>query len=87
MDRAVLEGDPHAVIEGMLIAARAIGSEKGFIYVRAEYPIAVDHLKNAITQAQRIEFTWKTTSLGRDLTLIWRLKWEQALSFAVKRQP
>ena len=45
MDRAVLEGDPHAVIEGMLIAALAIGSEKGFVYVRAEYPIAVDHLK------------------------------------------
>jgi NADH-quinone oxidoreductase subunit F/NADP-reducing hydrogenase subunit HndC len=54
MDRAVLEGDPHAVIEGMLIAARAIGSEKGFIYVRAEYPIAVDHLKNAIAQAREL---------------------------------
>lgn len=54
MDRAVLEGDPHAVIEGMLIAARAIGSEKGFVYVRAEYPIAVDHLKNAISQAREL---------------------------------
>ncbi|ODS33491.1 MAG: respiratory-chain NADH dehydrogenase [Candidatus Scalindua rubra] len=54
MDRAVLEGDPHAVIEGMLIAARAIGSEKGFIYVRAEYPIAVNHLKNAIAQARKL---------------------------------
>jgi NADH:ubiquinone oxidoreductase subunit F (NADH-binding)/(2Fe-2S) ferredoxin len=54
MDRAVLEGDPHAVIEGMLIAARAIGSEKGFIYVRAEYPIAVDHFKNAIAQAREL---------------------------------
>ena len=54
MDRAVLEGDPHAVIEGMLIAARAIGSERGFVYVRAEYPIAVDHLKNAISQAREL---------------------------------
>ncbi|MBZ0107681.1 MAG: NADH-quinone oxidoreductase subunit NuoF [Candidatus Scalindua rubra] len=54
MDRAILEGDPHAVIEGMLIAARAIGSEKGFVYVRAEYPIAVSHLRNAIAQARKL---------------------------------
>ncbi|MHC4138743.1 MAG: NADH-quinone oxidoreductase subunit NuoF, partial [Planctomycetota bacterium] len=54
MDRAILEGDPHAVIEGMLIAARAIGSEKGFVYVRAEYPIAVNHLRNAIAQARKL---------------------------------
>jgi NADH-quinone oxidoreductase subunit F/NADP-reducing hydrogenase subunit HndC len=54
MDRAVLEGDPHAVIEGMLVAAFAIGSEKGFIYVRAEYPIAVNHLERAIAQARQL---------------------------------
>ncbi len=54
MDRAVLEGDPHAIIEGMLIAAFAIGSEKGFIYVRAEYPIAINHLEKAITQARKL---------------------------------
>lgn len=54
MDRAVLEGDPHAVIEGMLIAALAIGSSKGFIYVRAEYPIAVNHLEKAIAQARQL---------------------------------
>ena len=54
MDRAILEGDPHAVIEGMLIAARAIGSEKGYVYVRAEYPIAVNHLRNAIAQAKKL---------------------------------
>ncbi len=54
MDRAVLEGDPHAVIEGMLVAARAIDSEKGFIYVRAEYPIAVNHLERAIAQARKL---------------------------------
>ncbi|MFQ5965014.1 MAG: NADH-quinone oxidoreductase subunit NuoF [Candidatus Scalinduaceae bacterium] len=54
MDRAVLEGDPHAVIEGMLIAAFAIGSEKGFIYVRAEYPIAIKHVEKAIAQARQL---------------------------------
>lgn len=54
MDRAVLEGDPHSVIEGMLIGAYAIGSQKGIIYVRAEYPIAVDHLKIAIEQAKSL---------------------------------
>ncbi len=54
MDRAVLEGDPHSVIEGMLIAAYAIGARKGFIYVRAEYPIAVEHLTIAIEQAKHL---------------------------------
>ena len=54
MDRAVLEGDPHSVIEGMLIGAYAIGAKKGFIYVRAEYPIAVEHLKIAIEQARTL---------------------------------
>ena len=51
MDRAVLEGDPHSVIEGMIIGAYAIGATEGFVYVRAEYPIAVEHLKIAIAQA------------------------------------
>lgn len=54
MDRAVLEGDPHSVIEGMLIGAYAIGARKGIIYVRAEYPIAVEHLKIAIEQAKTL---------------------------------
>jgi len=54
MDRACLEGDPHAVLEGMLIAACAIGAQVGYIYVRAEYPIAVHHLKLAIAQAREL---------------------------------
>ncbi|HHT9127863.1 MAG TPA: NADH-quinone oxidoreductase subunit NuoF [Candidatus Wujingus californicus] len=54
MDRAVLEGDPHSVIEGMLVGAYAIGSRKGIIYVRAEYPIAVEHLKIALEQARSL---------------------------------
>jgi NADH:ubiquinone oxidoreductase subunit F (NADH-binding)/(2Fe-2S) ferredoxin/Pyruvate/2-oxoacid:ferredoxin oxidoreductase delta subunit len=52
MDRALLEGDPHRVIEGMIITAYAIGASKGFIYVRAEYPIAVEHIMLALDQAR-----------------------------------
>jgi NADH-quinone oxidoreductase subunit F len=52
MDRSVLEGNPHLVLEGMIIAAYAIGSEQGYIYVRAEYPLAVKHLGVAIAQAR-----------------------------------
>ena len=51
MDRSVLEGDPHAVLEAMAIAGYAIGSNQGYIYVRAEYPLAVAHLQKAIQQA------------------------------------
>lgn len=54
MDRALLEGDPHAVIEGMLIGAYAMGCEFGYIYVREEYPIAVEHLTKAIEQARNL---------------------------------
>jgi len=56
MDRAVLEGDPHAVLEGMLIGAYAIGAEVGYIYVREEYPIAVEHLAIAIEQMKELGF-------------------------------
>ncbi len=52
MDRSLLEGDPHAVIEGMLIAGYAIGAQKGFVYVRAEYPLAVERLAAAIADAR-----------------------------------
>ena len=52
MDRSIMEGDPHSVLEGMMIAGYAIGASKGYIYVRAEYPLAVQRLKNAISQAQ-----------------------------------
>lgn len=52
MDRALLEGVPHQVLEGMLIAAYAIGASHGFVYVRAEYPIAVEHVQIALDQAR-----------------------------------
>ncbi len=55
MDRSILEGDPHAVLEAMAIAGYAIGASQGYIYVRAEYPIAVERLKIAINQAREME--------------------------------
>ncbi len=51
MDRSIMEGDPHSVIEGMAIGAYAIGADQGYIYVRAEYPRAIERLNRAITQA------------------------------------
>lgn len=54
MDRSVLEGDPHSVLEGMMIGAYAIGAAEGYIYVRAEYPLAIKRLKVAIAQAEEI---------------------------------
>jgi NADH-quinone oxidoreductase subunit F len=61
MDRSVLEADPHAVIEGMVIAARAIGSHQGYIYCRAEYPLAIKRLNIAIDQAR------SSGLLGKDI--------------------
>ena len=52
MDRSLLEGDPHAVLEGMIIGAYAIGSDEGYIYCRAEYPLAIQRLTQAIAQAE-----------------------------------
>ncbi|MBW6515105.1 MAG: NADH-quinone oxidoreductase subunit NuoF [Candidatus Cloacimonetes bacterium] len=52
MDRSILEGDPHSILEGMLIAAYAIGADEGYIYVRAEYPLAIKHLRIAIQDAE-----------------------------------
>ncbi|MGV2829928.1 NADH-quinone oxidoreductase subunit NuoF [Myxosarcina sp. GI1(2024)] len=54
MDRSVLESDPHRVIEGMAIAAYAVGASQGYIYVRGEYPLAISHLQTAIRQAKRL---------------------------------
>ena len=52
MDRSVMEGNPHSVIEGMMIAARAIGADEGFVYVRAEYPLAVTRMRAAVKDAE-----------------------------------
>ncbi|MBR5571046.1 MAG: NADH-quinone oxidoreductase subunit NuoF [Oscillospiraceae bacterium] len=53
MDRSIMEGNPHSIIEGMLIAALAAGSDEGYIYVRAEYPLAVERLRTAIAKAEQ----------------------------------
>jgi NADH:ubiquinone oxidoreductase subunit F (NADH-binding)/(2Fe-2S) ferredoxin/Pyruvate/2-oxoacid:ferredoxin oxidoreductase delta subunit len=52
MDRSILEGNPHLVLEGMIIGAWAIGAQQGYVYVRNEYPLAVDHIRTAIQQAR-----------------------------------
>ncbi|MBU2551458.1 MAG: 4Fe-4S binding protein [Proteobacteria bacterium] len=54
MDRAIMEGDPHSVLEGLLLGAYAIGAQQGFIYVRAEYPIAIKNLELAIAQIREL---------------------------------
>ena len=54
MDRSIMEGNPHSIIEGMLIAALGVGSGEGYIYVRAEYPLAVNRLKTAIAKAEEM---------------------------------
>ncbi len=56
MDRSVLESDPHRILEGMAIAGYAVGASRGYIYVRGEYPLAVERLKIAIRQARRLRF-------------------------------
>lgn len=52
MDRSVLEGDPHKILEGMAVCGYAIGADEGYIYVRAEYPLAIKRLRIAIEQAE-----------------------------------
>jgi len=70
MDRSVLEGDPHSVLEGMAIGGYVIGAEDGFIYVRAEYPLAVKRLKIAIEQAEEAGFLGKNIQgSGFDFTI------------------
>ncbi len=73
MDRSVLEGDPHSVIEGMLIAAYAIGADEGYIYVRAEYPLAVSRLKKAIKDAKEKGFLGKNI-LGSNFSFNLKIK-------------
>ncbi|MHA1223277.1 MAG: NADH-quinone oxidoreductase subunit NuoF [Candidatus Heimdallarchaeaceae archaeon] len=73
MDRSILEGDPHSIIEGMLIGAYAIGASEGFIYVRAEYPLAIEMLELAIEQARKNGFLGKNilgSKLDFDISLV-----------------
>ena len=79
MDRSVLEGNPHSVLEGMLIAAYAIGAKAGYIYVRAEYLLAVRHLRIAISQAEELGLLGENI-LGSGLSFQIRLQ-ESASAF------
>ena len=71
MDRAVIEGDPHRLLEGMAIAAYAIGATKAYIYIRAEYPLAIKRLEEAIEQAKNLGLVGQNIlNSGFDLTFI-----------------
>ncbi len=86
MNRRVLESDPHSVLEGMIIAAYATGASTGYIYCRAEYPIAVQNLNIAIAQAREFGFLGHNIfGSGFDFDL--EVRRGPAPSFAVKRQP
>jgi NADH:ubiquinone oxidoreductase subunit F (NADH-binding)/Fe-S-cluster-containing hydrogenase component 2/(2Fe-2S) ferredoxin len=72
MNRSLLEGDPHAVLEGLLIAALAIGASRGYIYIRAEYPLAIARLKTAIEQMQILGLLGENilgSGFGFDITI------------------
>lgn len=73
MDRAIIEGDPHNLIEGMLIGAYAIGAKEAVVYVRAEYPLAIIRLENAIRQAKAKGYIGKNI-LGTDFSCSFRIK-------------
>ena len=70
MDRAILEGNPHSILEGLIIGAYAIGAHQGYIYVRQEYPLAVENLTTAIKQAEEYGFLGKNIlGSGFDFTV------------------
>ena len=73
MDRSILEGDPHSVIEGLVIGGYAIGATEGYIYVRAEYPIAIKRLEIAIRQAEERGFLGNNI-LGSDYSFHLHIK-------------
>lgn len=73
MDRSIIEGNPHSVIEGMMIAAYAIGSNLGYVYIRAEYPAAVDRLKLAMVQAHEAGYLGENL-FGSDFSFDVRIK-------------
>ncbi|HUX06588.1 MAG TPA: NADH-quinone oxidoreductase subunit NuoF [Acidobacteriota bacterium] len=73
MNRSLIEGDPHALLEGMLIAAYTIGASKGYIYIRAEYPLAIERLKTAISQMRELDLLGDDI-LGSDFSFDIKIK-------------
>lgn len=85
MDRSILEGDPNSVIEAMAIAGYAIGADKGYIYVRAEYPIAVKRLQIAIDQERKYGILGKKI-FGTDFNFDVEIRLERELLFVEKKR-
>ncbi|MBN1671797.1 MAG: FAD-dependent oxidoreductase [Kiritimatiellae bacterium] len=73
MDRSVLESDPHAVLEGLVIAAYAVGASHGYVYVRAEYPLAIERLRTAIRQMEELGFLGERI-MGTEFSFAVRIK-------------
>jgi NADH:ubiquinone oxidoreductase subunit F (NADH-binding) len=86
MDRAVIEGDPHRLVEGLALAAYGIGATKAYVYIRAEYPLAIRRLRAAIDQA-RPTACWARTSSAAASTSRSSSRWAPARSSAAKRPP
>ena len=86
MDRAILESDPHSVLEGMIIAAYAIGARHGYIYVRAEYPLAVKRIQVALRQAEEMKLLGENI-LGSGFSFDIKLFQVRALLSAARQQP
>jgi NADH:ubiquinone oxidoreductase subunit F (NADH-binding) len=84
MDRSILEGDPHSVLEAMTIAGYAIGASQGFIYIRAEYPLAVSRLEKAIAQAKNTG-CWAAISSAAVFLSIWTSGWVPVHLWVVKK--
>ena len=85
MDRSVLESDPHRVLEGMAIAAYAVGANQGYIYVRGEYPLAIKRLQTAIRQAEALQPARQRASATRASTSASRSASAPARSSAARR--
>jgi hypothetical protein len=87
MDRAVIEGDPHRLIEGMALAAYAIGATKAYVYLRAEYPLAIERLAIALEQARELRSARRRSSSAAASTSRSTSRWAPARSSAAKRPP
>ncbi len=87
MNRSLIEGDPHAVLEGMLIAAYAIGATQGYVYIRAEYPLAIRRLRSAIAAARKLGLLGDAHPRLRLLVRRRRSRRAPAPSSAARRRP
>ena len=86
MDRSIMEGDPHRMIEGMMIAAYAVQAQEGYIYVRAEYPLAVSRLQHCNQTGRRAWNSGRSIFWEQDLASIYISTVEQELSYVVRAQ-